>query len=60
MVVDYSKYHDARVDHQLATDSLVPDVVQLQTLQDFERWKRQGVLRPYKPATRRSISTAGT
>ncbi|MDX2948089.1 MULTISPECIES: ABC transporter substrate-binding protein [Streptomyces] len=50
MVVDYSKYHDARVDNQLATDSLVPDVVQLQTLQDFERWKRQGVLLPYRPA----------
>ncbi|MFM9594815.1 ABC transporter substrate-binding protein [Streptomyces scabiei] len=50
MVVDYSKYQDARVDNQLATDSLVPDVVQLQTLQDFERWKKQGVLLPYKPA----------
>ncbi|WP_416968982.1 ABC transporter substrate-binding protein [Streptomyces sp. 4F14] len=50
MVVDYSKYHDARIDHQIATKSLVPDVVQLQTLQDFDRWKRQGVLLPYKPA----------
>lgn len=50
MVVDYSKYQDARVDNQLATDTLVPDVVQLQTLQDFERWKREGVLLPYKPA----------
>ncbi|WP_075738186.1 ABC transporter substrate-binding protein [Streptomyces acidiscabies] len=50
MVVDYSKYHDARIDHQIATKSLVPDVVQLQTLQDFDRWKGQGVLLPYKPA----------
>ncbi|MEW1960709.1 ABC transporter substrate-binding protein [Kineococcus sp. NPDC059986] len=50
MVVDYSKYHDVRVDNQLATRSLVPDVVQLQTLQDFTRWKQQGVLQPYKPA----------
>ncbi|MFI7300173.1 ABC transporter substrate-binding protein [Streptomyces sp. NPDC050121] len=50
MVVDYSKYHNARIDNQLATDSLVPDVVQLQTLPDFERWKREGVLLPYKPA----------
>ncbi len=50
MVVDYSKYHDVRVDNQLATDTLVPDVVQLQTLQDFTRWKAQGVLLPYKPA----------
>jgi ABC-type Fe3+ transport system substrate-binding protein len=49
-VVDYSKYHDVRVDNQLATGTLVPDVVQLQTLQDFTRWKRQGRLLPYKPA----------
>ena len=49
-VVDYSKYHDVRVDNQLATDTLVPDVVQLQTLQDFTRWKREGRLLPYKPA----------
>ncbi|MEE1760499.1 MULTISPECIES: ABC transporter substrate-binding protein [unclassified Streptomyces] len=50
MVVDYSKYHDVRVDNQLATGTLVPDVVQLQTLQDFTRWKSQGKLLPYKPA----------
>lgn len=50
MVVDYSKYHDVRVDNQLATDTLVPDVVQLQTVQDFTRWKSQGKLLPYKPA----------
>ncbi|MEJ3748050.1 ABC transporter substrate-binding protein [Actinomycetes bacterium KLBMP 9797] len=50
MVVDYSKFHDVRIDNQLATRTLVPDVVQLQTLQDFTRWKRAGVLRPYKPA----------
>ncbi|MDX3521545.1 ABC transporter substrate-binding protein [Streptomyces scabiei] len=50
IVVDYSKFHDARIDGQLATGTLVPDVVQLQTLQDFPRWKKEGVLRPYKPA----------
>lgn len=50
VVVDYSKYHDVRVDNQLATDTLVPDVVQLQTLADFVRWKQRGVLLPYKPA----------
>ena len=50
MVVDYSKFHDVRVDNQLATDTLVPDVVQLQTLQDFTRWKKQGKLLSYKPA----------
>jgi len=50
IVVDYSKFHDARIDNQLATDTLVPDVVQLQTLQDFVRWKGLGVLARYKPA----------
>ncbi|MFF7048151.1 ABC transporter substrate-binding protein [Streptomyces griseorubiginosus] len=50
IVVDYSKFHDARIDTQLATRTLVPDVVQLQTLQDFPRWKREGALLPYKPA----------
>ena len=50
MVVDYSKFHDVRVDNQLATGTLVADVVQLQTLQDFARWKRQDRLLPYKPA----------
>ncbi|MFM9442931.1 ABC transporter substrate-binding protein [Streptomyces acidiscabies] len=50
LIVDYSKYHDVRVDNQLATDTLVPDVVQLQTLQDFTRWKAQGHLLPYRPA----------
>ncbi|TCO50381.1 hypothetical protein EV646_102455 [Kribbella antiqua] len=49
-VVDYSKFHDVRVDNQLATGTLVPHVVQLQTLQDFTRWKKQGKLLPYKPA----------
>jgi ABC-type Fe3+ transport system substrate-binding protein len=50
LIVDYSKYHDVRVDNQLATDTLVPDVVQLQTVQDFTRWKREGRLLRYKPA----------
>ncbi|NPE53614.1 peptide ABC transporter substrate-binding protein, partial [Dickeya dadantii] len=49
VIVDYSKYHDARIDNQLATDTLIPDVVQLQTVQDFPRWKKQGVLLNYKP-----------
>jgi ABC-type Fe3+ transport system substrate-binding protein len=50
MVVDYSKFHDARIDYQLTTETLVPDVVQLQTLQDFDRWKQQGALLEYRPA----------
>ncbi len=49
LIVDYSKYHDVRVDNQFETDTLVPDLVQLQTLHDFTRWKRQGRLLHYKP-----------
>lgn len=48
-VVDYSKIHDARIDLQLANKNIVADVVQLQTLQDFPRWKAENVLLKYKP-----------
>jgi ABC-type Fe3+ transport system substrate-binding protein len=50
IVVDYSKYHDVRIDNQLARDRLVPDIAALQTLQNFPRWARQGDLLQYKPA----------
>lgn len=50
MIVDYSKYHDVRIDRQLATGSLVPDVTHLQTTFDFPRWKHAGVLLDYMPA----------
>ena len=50
LIVDYSKFHDVRVDNQFATDTLVPDVVQLQTLHDFPRWAKQDRLLRYKPA----------
>jgi hypothetical protein len=49
VIVDYSKFHDARVDLQLANKSLIPDVVQIQSIQNFPRWKEQGVLMQYKP-----------
>jgi ABC-type Fe3+ transport system substrate-binding protein len=50
IVVDYSKYHDVRIDNQYATGDVVPDVVQLQTLHDFTRWKKLGKLLQYRPA----------
>ncbi|ETK77786.1 hypothetical protein F442_16337 [Phytophthora nicotianae P10297] len=50
VIVDYSKYHDVRIDNQLETDTLVPDVVALQTLQDFPRWAKNADLLSYKPA----------
>lgn len=48
-IVDYSKVHDARLDYQLANNDLQADVAQLQTLQDYPRWKAEGVLMEYKP-----------
>ena len=49
IVVDLSKFHSGRIDYQLATNSLIPDVAQLQTSQDFPRWRKQGVFLDYKP-----------
>lgn len=50
MIVDYSKYHDVRIDNQLERNALVPDVVALQTLQNFPRWTKEDKLLKYKPA----------
>lgn len=50
MVVDYSRFHDTRIDNQLATDTLIPDVGRFQTLQDFPRWKKEGEPLLHKPA----------
>ena len=49
ITVDLSKLHDARIDDALRTGGALPDVTHLQTTHDFERWKAQGVLRPYRP-----------
>ncbi|MFE5867465.1 ABC transporter substrate-binding protein [Streptomyces roseifaciens] len=48
-VVDFSKNHDARLDNQIAEHKVVADVVHLQTLDDFPRWKKAGALEKYKP-----------
>jgi ABC-type Fe3+ transport system substrate-binding protein len=55
IVTDLSKYHDSRIDQQLARRNLECDVTQLQTLQNFERWKRDGVLLRYKPIGRDAV-----
>jgi ABC-type Fe3+ transport system substrate-binding protein len=49
ILTDLSKLHGPRIDYQLAQGRLEPDVAHLQTLQDFDRWKAQGVLLSYKP-----------
>jgi hypothetical protein len=50
VIVDYSIFHGPRIDVQSANNSVIPDVVQLQTVQDFPRWKQQGLLMEYRPA----------
>lgn len=49
LTVDLSKYHDIRVYQSLMDGYLEPDVVMLQTMNDFEDWKAMGVLEPFKP-----------
>ncbi len=49
IVVDLSKYHDARIEEELLRKDLRADVVHLQTLHDFDHWAARGLLFPYKP-----------
>jgi ABC-type Fe3+ transport system substrate-binding protein len=45
----FSNVLDKKIDAQLAEDKLFVDVAIFQTLQDFVRWKQQGVLLEFKP-----------
>lgn len=47
--VDLSKYHDTRLDEQIAANNVYVDSIILQTLHDYPRWKEQGALLEYKP-----------
>ncbi|MEW1544941.1 ABC transporter substrate-binding protein [Streptomyces tsukubensis] len=47
--VRYSPVQSALVNRQLALGGLEPDLVQLQTLDDFDHWKSRNVLLPYRP-----------
>ncbi|THV41471.1 ABC transporter substrate-binding protein [Glycomyces buryatensis] len=49
VIVDFSKNHDARIDNQVAEGKVVADVAHLQTIDDFPRWKSEGVLEQYRP-----------
>lgn len=49
IVVDLSKYHDARIEEELLRKNLKADVAHLQTLHDFDDWAARGLLLPYKP-----------
>lgn len=47
--VRYSPVQSALVNRQLALGGLEPDLVQLQTLYDFDHWKSQNALLSYRP-----------
>ena len=47
--MDLSKYHDARFDLAVATGREVPDLLELQTLHDFDYWKEKQLLVQYRP-----------
>ncbi|MGV9314770.1 ABC transporter substrate-binding protein [Streptomyces sp. NPDC003691] len=47
--VRYSPVQSALVNRQLTLGGLEPDLVQLQTLDDFDDWKDRNVLLPYRP-----------
>ena len=49
IVVDLSKYHDARIEEELLRKDLKVDVAHLQTVHDFDSWAERGLLLPYKP-----------
>lgn len=49
VTVDLSKYHDGRIDDQLADNNVYVDSIILQTLHDYPRWKKEGALLNYKP-----------
>ncbi|KAL9036846.1 MAG: hypothetical protein Q9214_005956, partial [Letrouitia sp. 1 TL-2023] len=49
LTVDFSKYHDSRIDRAFYAGNEDIDIAALQTLQDFSRWKAQNRLVFYKP-----------
>lgn len=44
-----SNVHSAEIDKQLTARALQVDLAMLQTVQDFERWKKAGALAVFKP-----------
>lgn len=58
IVVDLSKYHDARIEEELLRKDLKVDVAHLQTLHDFDNWAARGLLQSYKPVGWDQIPTA--
>ncbi|KAK1955692.1 hypothetical protein LY78DRAFT_686668 [Colletotrichum sublineola] len=49
VTVDVSKYHDGRIDDQIAANNVYVDSAILQTLHDYPRCASQGALLDYAP-----------
>ncbi|KAK3387766.1 ABC transporter [Podospora didyma] len=49
LTVDLSKYHNGKLDQQLAANNVHVDSVILQTLHDYPRWTQEGALLHYAP-----------
>lgn len=49
VTVDLSKYHDTRVNEQIAANNVYVDSVIIQTLHNFPRWASEGALLDYAP-----------
>jgi ABC-type glycerol-3-phosphate transport system substrate-binding protein len=58
VTVDLSKYHDARLDQQIATGKVSVDSIILQTVHDYPRWADEGVLLNYAPVGFDAINDA--
>lgn len=55
LTVDFSKYHDSRADRAIAKGEHYADVIFLQALHDYPRWKHEGRLLHYKPPNHTNI-----
>jgi ABC-type Fe3+ transport system substrate-binding protein len=55
LTVDFSKYHDCRADRAIAKGEHYADIIFLQALHDYPRWKHEGRLLLYKPPNHKAI-----
>src|SRR5262252_4958653 len=51
----FSNVHNEKINRQLKAGTLDADLAVLQTVQDYIRWKKEGVLAPFKPAAWNAI-----
>lgn len=55
LTVDFSKYHDGRADRANAIGEHYADIIFLQALHDYPRWKKENRLLYYKPPNHKNI-----